>query len=137
MAMQWSSALSVGIEVIDDQHKEIFSKANNLMEACQQGKGKQATGEIIAFLDKYVADHFAGEEKLMQKHNYPEYNIHKSQHEKFEDGFKELKSRFESEGPGLQIVVLTNKIIVNWLVSHINSTDKKLGAFLKELSNMN
>ncbi len=137
MAIQWTNALSVGIEVIDGQHKDIFAKANNLIEACQQGKGKQVTGEIIQFLDKYVANHFAEEEKLMQKHAYPDYNLHKSQHENFANGFKELKSRFEAEGPGLQIVVSTNKTIVNWLVSHINNTDKKLGAFLKERSRIN
>jgi hemerythrin len=137
MAMQWTNTLSVGIEAIDDQHKEIFAKANSLMEACQQGKGKQVAGEIIGFLNDYVAEHFSGEEKLMLKHNYADYKTHKDQHENFANGFKDLKSRFEAEGPGLQIVVLTNKTIVNWLVTHINSTDKKLGAFLKELSDSN
>lgn len=70
----------------------------------------------------------------MVKHNYAEYQNHKNQHLGFVEGFKELKQRFETEGPGLQIIVLTNKTVVNWLVSHINTTDSKLGVFLKGLS---
>jgi hemerythrin len=132
--MQWTSALSVGVDKIDEQHKEIFAKTNILLDACRQGKGKQAVGGIIGFLSDYVVGHFSDEEKLMLQYNYPGYDSHKSQHEQFVKDFGHLKDRFESEGPSIQNVVLTNKTVVDWLMAHISNTDKKLGAFLKEQS---
>lgn len=32
MAIEWTPALSVGVEYIDNQHKEWFEKANNLLK---------------------------------------------------------------------------------------------------------
>lgn len=66
----------------------------------------------------------------MLQHDYPGYDSHKSRHERFAKDFGQLKDRFESEGPTLQNVILTNKTVVDWLVTHISDTDKKLGAFL-------
>ncbi len=48
--ISWTNDLSVGVQVIDDQHKEIFAQLNRLMDACNQGKGKQQIGEVIVFL---------------------------------------------------------------------------------------
>jgi len=86
---------------------------------------------MIGFLSDYVVNHFSDAEKLMLRYNYPGYDSHKSQHKQFAKDFGQLKDRFESEWPTLQNVVLTNSIVVDWLVTHINNTDKKLGAFLK------
>lgn len=131
MVMQWTSSLSVGVEHIDEQHRELLAKVGSLLDACRQGKGKQAVGGIIDFLGDYVVSHFSTEEKYMVQYNYPDYAAHKSQHEQFIRDFQGLKARFESEGPGIQTVLLTNSTVVDWLMKHINQTDKALGTFLK------
>lgn len=132
MVMQWTNTLSVGVEQIDDQHKELIAKVGDLLDACRQGKGKQAVGGIIDFLGSYVVNHFSTEENFMLQHNYPDYASHKSQHEKFIKDFEGLKARFAAEGPGIQTVLLTNSTVVDWLMKHINNTDKALGTFLKQ-----
>ena len=68
----------------------------------------------------------------MTGHGYPELAQHRQPHEQFIAGFGELKARFEAEGAGLNLVVLTNRIVVEWLNGHIRRVDRKLGAFLKE-----
>lgn len=50
-----------------------------------------------------------------------------NQHTQFIKEFGVLKSRIESEGPELQIMLLTNTAVVDWLMKHINHTDKALG----------
>ncbi|AEE95232.1 bacteriohemerythrin [Mahella australiensis] len=131
MAIQWDQSLSVGIDEIDNQHKELFSRVNALLDACNQGKGKQVVGEIIDFLGDYVVTHFGAEERYMQQYGYPDYDAHKAMHDGFIDSFSELKKKFESEGPGIQLVLLTNRTVVDWLINHIGNTDKALGGFLK------
>lgn len=131
MAIQWDQSLSVGIDEIDNQHKELFNRVNALLDACNQGKGKQVVGEIIDFLGDYVITHFGAEERYMQQYNYPDYDAHKAMHDGFIDSFGQLKKKFESEGPGIQLVLQTNRTVVDWLIKHIGNTDKALGAFLK------
>lgn len=129
MAMIWSDNFSVGVSSIDEQHKELFRRTNRLLEACQEGRGKEVVKETIDFLGKYVNSHFSHEEGLMQKYGYPEYASHKALHEGFAQSFKKLQEQAQ-ENIGLSLVTQVNKVVVDWWVHHILNIDKKLGQFL-------
>ncbi len=132
MLIQWTEDLSVGVNSIDNQHQELFSQINRLLDACNQGRGKQVIGEVFKFLEDYVVTHFNNEEFYMQKYNYPQYREHKEFHAQFIQKMGEMKKLLEEEGPGPHIVIMTNQVVVSWLNAHIRNVDKKLGAFLKE-----
>ncbi|TCL59241.1 hemerythrin [Hydrogenispora ethanolica] len=134
MAIQWTPNLAVGVTQIDDQHKELYRRIDQLLEACNQGKGRQVIGEALAFLEEYVITHFRDEEALMQRYTYPapKYNEQKTQHTFFIKKIAELKATFEKEGPGLNIIILTNRTVVEWLNGHIRNVDTQLGTFLKD-----
>lgn len=132
MLIQWTPDLAVGVKQIDDQHKELYSRINQLLEACGQGKGREAVAEILRFLEEYVVTHFGDEEKYMKMYSYPGYTAHKSQHTLFIDSLKELKDTFAKYGPGINLIISTNHVVVDWLNNHIRQTDTKLGAFLKD-----
>lgn len=132
MAIEWTEDLAVGSKEIDDQHKELFRMINQMLEACNQGKGKEVLEEILGFLEKYVVTHFGTEERLMQQYNYPDYPSHKNHHEQFIKSFMDLKKEMTTTGPGTHIVIMTNRTVVGWLNSHIRNVDKLLGAFLKD-----
>lgn len=134
MAIEWTQDLAVGFNKIDEQHKELFKRLNNLLEACNQGKGKEEVGNIINFLGAYVVEHFGTEEEFMKKNNYPAFAAHKQQHEEFVKSFTDLKNEFESKGGGILTVLHANKMLVDWLTNHIGKTDKALGAFLNTMS---
>jgi hemerythrin len=131
MAIEWTSDLATGVHMIDEQHKELFRRISDLLEACGKGKGKQEVGNVIAFLEQYVVEHFAAEEQQMTSANYPLASAHKSQHHIFMENFSSLKRQFENEGAGVHIVVSTNQLVVDWLRKHIHKMDKELGLFLK------
>ena len=131
MSIEWTDDLATGVERIDVQHKELFLRINNLLDACKTGKGREEVKKTIQFLDDYVVTHFTAEETYMQKYTYPEYNSHKLEHQKFAVNFTELKKQFEKDGPGVHMVVATNQIVVDWLQNHIRKVDKALGSFLK------
>jgi len=132
MAIQWTEALATGVETIDEQHKELIVRINNLLEACQQGKGRLIMAGLLNFMADYAVRHFAEEEKYMIDNDYPGYEGHKAQHEKFISDFGLLKDKFDAQGAGINLVLVTNRAVVDWLINHINNTDKALGAFLKE-----
>ena len=135
--MQWTEDLSVGVETIDEQHRELFDKINDLVAAVRQSACKYKIGDVIRFLEDYVVFHFGEEEKYMMRYAYPAYQSRKAQHEKFIENFNELKKELPKlEGgkkPGsYDLSVETNKVVVDWILDHIAKVDKSLGKFLQD-----
>ena len=81
--MEWTGDLSVGIDEIDEQHKELIRRINDLVDSVRQKSCKYKIGDVIKFLEEYVVVHFGEEEGLMEKYAYPEYKPHRAQHEYF------------------------------------------------------
>ncbi len=133
--IQWSSALSVGNDEIDDQHKELFKGINSFLGACRQEEGKSKIIEILDFLSDYVEKHFGTEEKYMSQYNYLGYEKHKEQHEIFKTNFTDLVDRINREGVHSDIVITANRVVVDWLINHIKKVDTKLAKFLNEKNN--
>lgn len=130
MPVQWTDDLSVGVLEIDNQHKELFSRVNGLLDAMGDGQGKQELENVIGFLAEYVVKHFAAEEEYMLRLNYPNYEAHRGQHEAFVDDFAALKQQLETSGASTSLVIEANRRVVSWLTGHIRKTDKQLGAFM-------
>ena len=79
--MTWTDKLSVGVGVIDDDHKKLVGMVNELYDAMQAGHGKEKLGRILDDLVKYTKFHFAREEKFFAETGYPAAGPHKQQHE--------------------------------------------------------
>ncbi|MDK2896657.1 MAG: hemerythrin [Candidatus Atribacteria bacterium] len=130
--MKWNDSLAIGIPKIDHQHQQLIKQVDQLMEACRQGKGKEAVRNIIQFLEDYVITHFQDEEQYMTEHAYPQLPTHRLQHQNFTQSFSALKNRFEEQGPSLQFVVQVNQMVMEWLINHISQTDREFGNYLKQ-----
>ena len=131
MALTWTDELAVGVEAIDNQHKSIFAMANNLFDAMEEGRGKEEVGETIVFLRNYITEHFRDEEELMINHNYAGYPEQRKEHKKFIKDYSALENEFETKGISSHFVVQTQLFLTDWLVNHINKSDKAFGVFLK------
>jgi hemerythrin len=132
MAIKWSEDLATGISIIDKQHKELFIKVNDLINAMSKGKGKDEVGNIIKYLGDYVVFHFSAEERLMQDNKYPDYQPHKKQHESLINDFQQIKNDFTNQGASSFLTIEVQSRIGEWLINHIGKTDKAFGAFLKK-----
>lgn len=132
MALKWSNELSVGVDAIDNQHKSIFAMANNLFDAMESGHGKEEVADTIAFLRKYISEHFCDEEELMINCNFPGYAEQRKEHKQFLAKYLILEAEFEEKGASSHFVVETQLFLSSWLINHINKSDKALGEFLKE-----
>lgn len=130
--MPWHPSLSVGIDLIDEQHREWFSRAEALFEAGKKGQGKEKVGEMLEFLDSYTKKHFADEEKYMLSISYPEYDAQKKAHTAFIAQLQKLRKDYDSSGGSLTTIIGANKMVINWLTTHISNMDKKIGVYAKE-----
>lgn len=130
MGLQWTTMMAVGVDAIDSQHQQLFEQINRLLEACNRGKGKESIDQIVNFLEEYVVNHFQTEQELMQETHYPDYLKHKELHDQFIESLEKLKGQISNEGNTINIVILTNRMVVDWLNSHILNVDKELGKYL-------
>ena len=132
MSLGWSDDLATGVTEIDNQHREIFRRVDKLSTACGEGKGKDEVLRLLLFLEEYIKEHFAAEEKLQMRQAYPEYAAHKSQHSRFIADVARLTAEFRAEGATLSLVIMTNKTLASWLVQHITQADKQFAKYLRE-----
>lgn len=131
MGITWRDSLSIGIEEIDSQHKELLQRFDRLLNACQAGQGINELKKLQIFLEEYVYTHFNAEEALQRQSGYPEYEAHLAEHAYFIDQIKKLKSETLEDGVYTHHVVETNNMLLKWFLNHIAKVDAKLGAFLK------
>jgi len=125
---EWKNDYSVGIAKIDEQHMELVVFLNELYDSMKAGKGKDTLNAVLKNLMEYTKTHFATEESLMKLYMYPDYEVHKQKHEKMTQHVLELKKHFDS-GQISSPIQITN-FLKDWLVKHIQVTDKSYGPFL-------
>ena len=127
---EWQPQYSVQIPEIDAQHKRLFALAGELHTALAQGKGKAVLEQSLARLVDYTKTHFASEEQLMRRYNYPESALHKAQHDQLTAQALDLQKRFREGKTGLTIDLML--FLKNWLEHHIAGSDQKYAAFIRE-----
>lgn len=133
MAIEWTEILSVGVTTIDEQHKMLFKKADELFEAGKNGKAKDYIAQLLNFLDEYTKKHFGDEEKYMLSIRYPALESQKKMHADFISALAKLKKEYEESGGNIIVIINANQMVVDWLIKHISGEDKKIGVFAKSL----
>ena len=129
MGVSWREDLTVGVGPIDEQHRELFKKADELAEAARSGKGSEYVSGLLGFLEDYTRFHFGEEETYMAGIGYPELAAQKAMHADFMKQVAALREEFARSGGSFSIVVKANQTVVGWLIRHISFEDKKIGRF--------
>jgi len=128
---QWNDALSTGFADIDLQHKKlihIIDDVNNKILAAPEEYSTQMS-KVLKQLTDYTGYHFSEEEKFMASFNYPDFAIHKKEHEEFIQQVKAQIHTLSRENPDKGYNFY--RFLGNWLLSHIAKEDQKWAAFIK------
>jgi len=120
---QWEAKYSVGIQSIDNQHKEIFKYLDKLLEALKQGQASHVINEIVLDLEKYAQIHFQKEEYFFQRFNYQGSAMHINEHQNFTKKIVTLKSNLKSGKITLSFELLN--FLKEWIEHHILVVDKQ------------
>ena len=128
--IQWNSSFSVQNDAMDSQHQRLFELLDQLHEAMSQGKGKEILPKIFDELIQYTKQHFAAEEALLQKHNYPGFIVHKHQHDDLILQVTTLQKQLLAGD--FTVSMQTRDFLKQWLIEHIKGSDQKYGTYLKQ-----
>jgi hemerythrin len=128
--IEWSSELSIGVEEIDAQHREVVRLINELGEAMRLGKSREVLGKVLEGLVAYTHVHFATEEAYFRKFGYEGRAEHEKEHAEFVEKVADFKKRFEEGQVGLSIRMMG--FLSDWLVSHIQGSDQEYAPLFRE-----
>jgi len=131
MAIQFTEDLLINHKGLDDHHREIYIQVKQVLSAYAQGNGEFAALNLMSFLERHVAKHFAEEEALMKLYKYQNLQQHQDKHNQFLRALRDLRAEYTETGPSMHFLVQFNQLIMDGLVLHIGREDKQLGAFLK------
>lgn len=132
MKVEFDDSLVTGNDMIDNQHKELIGKIDNLLTCCEQGGGKIQAIKMLDYLAEYTEFHFAEEEKLQEEVSYPAMEGHKRKHAEFKKTVDVLHEMLdEEEGPSEAFVAAVKKNVVDWLFDHIKNMDQALAAYIQ------
>lgn len=132
--LTWCSEFEIGVAEIDDEHKAIVERFEQLYNLMKKGQGHDYYSDFVNFLGEYVNTHFAHEEALQQKINYPGYDNHKKIHETFKSQVDTMLLQTDHQDVSHVQLLKLNLFVKEWLTHHILEEDLKLGTFIKNLA---
>jgi hemerythrin len=128
---RWSPQMAVGVEEIDAQHQEIFRRAAEADEALSGGRSAAETDELVGFLVSYCETHFAHEQRLMSRVQYPGLAQHLPQHAWFVKEVRAARKALAEGAPDEEVAERLNELLLSWLVKHIGTFDRALADWLR------
>ena len=129
--LQWNDKrMGLGIKLIDDQHKELLKIMNKLSTSINENSQKRNVLEIVEELVDYANYHFTTEEKIFDKLDYEETEIHKKEHAIFVEKFIKIKNKLSDnelylKKSAIEIADDIFKYIINWFLDHISGSDRR------------
>lgn len=130
--IDWQESLSVGIDIIDSQHRTWIKHFNDTARAVATRENRVQISRTLGFLVDYSEAHFATEEQIMLANDYPELGEHRARHEELRTTLASLVQEYEEEGATENLAEGIENFLGNWLVNHIRDVDARFGAFVRE-----
>jgi hemerythrin-like metal-binding protein len=125
---EWSADYAMGIPQVDGEHQQLFVLAERLHRAMLEGNGKAILVDLLARLVDYTCYHFAHEEQLMERIQYPGYRQHQQEHRVLRSRVREMQDRAASGEMTMTIDVA--QFLMEWLKSHIITIDRRIGNYM-------
>lgn len=129
----WTPDLEVGVEVIDNGHRDLIELYNSVREASQL-KDRAWTGVLLERLGNATAAHFEEEEMLMSGINYAQAADHKDEHRKLLDEFAHQVDEWRERHNSAELLC---RFLYAWLLKHIAALDARLARAIKDASAAN
>lgn len=115
---KWLTALEIGHEVLDEQHKSLIQLINNI----SLNAGEQGLAWIMDELADYLFYHFAEEEELLYRYRYRGLEEHRKEHQSFMAEVIRLTCDLETRRVE---PVEVRTFMLEWFINHIQISDRK------------
>ena len=118
--MEWNETYNIGIDGIDNQHRQILDYINALEQVKNTGQ-RDKIKEVLEDLIDYTQSHFSFEENLLEQVSYQYLPSHRGIHELFVKRLNDYRLKFEK---GEAIENDLYRLLSKWLINHIQHDDQ-------------
>jgi hemerythrin len=125
--LKWSDEYLIGVEELDFEHKDLFSRLNELHEELAHNSDNVKIEACLEEIHTRVLAHFALEERFMRHTNFPNYKQHKKEHDDFLEVIVDIIEEFRA-GPELSYGAALEAQLQQWIINHIATSDQELGS---------
>ena len=125
----WDDSMSVGVGILDNDHKRLLEMFNGLLKTGVATKSKDDLIPLIEGLRDYTNVHFRREEAFMERHGFPDLEAHKAAHRYFVDEVEKLAGELSGDHTMMLRIDLI-LLLKEWLIEHIQTTDKQYQPYL-------
>lgn len=122
--MQWKPEYSVGVESMDDEHREMIDLINEIYDKLESTPDTDQVEQCLGDIFSTVSMHFALEERLMRKSSYAEYQAHKDDHEELLDQIRDLMDDFVADTAAGAVKL--EQSLSDWFADHFSTFDARL-----------
>jgi len=132
--VSWSNRYSMGIKLIDDQHKGLLDFVNDLFNHStgKENEERAYFKDVIDVAVSYIKTHFATEEKYMIATKFPGYAEHKKAHDEFILNVVKTVKDFEA---GKRLVLdKFARFLKDWVLSHVAGMDVLYAQYFKKIA---
>lgn len=120
--INWSEMMSVGVPVLDADHKTLIGLINNLHRSVGDDEEYATLGSVLKALEDYANHHFAREERVMQACRYPSVAAHSRMHSRLAAQVTAIKDSYDGDRTTVRAKECLD-FLHKWLIEHICSTD--------------
>jgi len=128
--LYWDPSLSVQIELIDNQHKQLLEIVNNVQNAIITKTQKIAVNDIFEALFLNAKINFKNQEYLFNRYNYPFIKEHQKEHNDYLIILRGYRERLPDSSKQVCDELLV--FLKAWFENHIKVSDKKYASLLNE-----
>ncbi len=116
----WNERYNIGVDIIDKEHKKLFSILNKLFDFGQQEEKSQwVCQEAIKYFRDHALKHFADEEAYMVSIDYAGLEVHRRIHRNFrERTIPALERELELKKYSPESVNHFLGVCAGWLIGH-------------------
>ncbi|MCI8798806.1 response regulator [Acetatifactor muris] len=124
----WHERYSIGVDVIDREHKKLFNIMNKLFAyGGNDEKSRWAYQEGIKFFKGHAMKHFAEEEVYMASIGYEGYETHRRLHDIFrKKTLPEIEKELEESFYSPEAVAHFLGVCAGWLIGHTMIEDRAI-----------
>ena len=126
--IEWDEQYSVGVPLMDSQHQKWFHYINEFHEVVTDGSDHDEISELLDNLVIYSRYHFASEERLLKRVEFPELSQHEDDHARMTRRLLSLQEMFLSGK--LEAAEELLKTLSSWVDEHILADDREYGIFI-------
>lgn len=129
LKITWSSELSVGVNKLDEHHKNIINTFNKLLLAVEDAQAdSEIVSDTLTKLTQYAVEHFREEESLLEQAAYPGIEDHRKEHQQFQEKIVQC-----CLAASIGVRTVPRELLAylhDWLNHHLLEQDMKYKPFL-------